>query len=39
MDKQVGLSVADFSAEQTGFADGSVTNTWLLLCISFLAVH
>lgn len=31
MDKQTVLSVADSSAEQTAFADASVTSIWLFL--------
>lgn len=39
MDKQIGLSMADSFAEQTGFADASVTSIWLFLHISVLALH
>lgn len=39
MDKQIGLSMADSFAEQTGFADASVTSIWLFLNISVLTLH
>lgn len=36
---QIGLSMADSFAEQTGFADASVTSIWLFIRISVLALH